>query len=451
VGTVVVRMRPLVAATVAFLVLAACTQPGPADRTRRTPGSTSPSSPPSGSVDSPPGSPSPTATGSNPDDVRIVAPGGGSLLLRGGYPHVASPCVDPEPRRLLARYPGTLLVRRSDDGTLRLVVTLPFQEYLQGIAEVPPSWPREALQAQAIAARSYALATTGWSGQAGETLETPICATTSCQVYRGIPVPFEPDVRRWYRAVRQTAGLVLLFEGRPATTVYFSTSNGQTYGNEDVFGSSPLPYLRPVVENDDGASPTSTWRVRLPFDDVATFLAAAGEWPRSRPVTDVQFRDGRFVVSSHARTRSIESSTFRDAINAWAPCLEPATYPPPSRFGSPLPTTIPSRWLSASSERGALIVSGRGWGHGAGMVQWGAYGKARRGLSAADILAFYYGGLRPEPYSEPGRIHVQVASGLTELRITPSEPGATVDGAELGSERVVVTGGDILLVQVEPR
>ena len=444
-------MRPLVAATVAILVLAACAQPGPAGRTRRTPGSTSSESLPSSSVDSP-GSPSPNARAPvDPDSVRIVAPGSGSLLLRGGYPHVASPCVDPEPRRLLARYPGTLLVRRSDDGTLRLVVTLPFQEYLQGIAEVPPSWPREALQAQAIAARSYALATTGWSGQEGETLETPICATTACQVYRGIPVPFDPNVRRWYRAVRQTSGLVLLFEGRPATTVYFSTSNGQTYGNEDVFGSSPLPYLRPVVENDDGASPMSTWRVRLPFDDVAAFLAAAGEWPRSRPVTGVRFSDGTFVVSSRARTRSIESSTFRDAINAWAPCLEPANYPPPSRFGSPLPTTIPSRWLSASSERGALIVSGRGWGHGAGMVQWGAYGKARRGLSAADILAFYYGGLRPEPHPQPGRIHVQVAEGITDLRIIPSDAGAAVDGREVGLARISVTGGESLQVEVEPR
>jgi SpoIID/LytB domain protein len=449
-------MRQLVAATVAALALAACTQPAAEDRATRTPGSTASTTPPtpSASVGSPTDSPSPSPTTIVPvdrDAVRIVAPGAGSLLIRGSYPRFPSPCVDHEPRRLLARFPGTLAVHRSDDGTLRLVLTLPFEEYLQGIAEVPPSWPREALEAQAIAARSYALATTGWTGEEGETLDTPICATTACQVYRGIPVPFEPKVRRWYRAVRETSGQVLLFEGRPATTVYFSTSNGQTYGNDVVFGSSPLPYLRPVVEDDDGASPTSTWRVRLPFDDVATFLAAAGEWRRSRPITDVRFDDGAFVVSSERRTRSIESSTFRDAINVWAPCLEPASYPPSSRFGSPLPTTIPSRWLSASSSGGALIVSGRGWGHGAGMVQWGAYGKAREGMSAEEILAFYYGGLRPEPYPEPGLIHVEVAEGLTDLRITPSEPGTTVDGRELGSERIHITGGDAVLVEVRPR
>ena len=96
-------------------------------------------------------------------------------------------------------------------------------------------------------------------------LDQPICATTSCQVYRGIPVPRDPTHGRWVRAVRRTDGEVLLHEGRPATTVYFSTSNGRTYANEDVFGSSPLPYLRPVAERDDGASPTSRWRVVLPF------------------------------------------------------------------------------------------------------------------------------------------------------------------------------------------
>ena len=109
--------------------------------------------------------------------------------MRGSYPRAPSRCVRPERPTLAARYPGTLSVERSGDGTLALTVTLPFERYLEGIAEVPPSWPRAALEAQAIAARSYALATTGWSGSQGETLATPICATTSCQVYRGIPVP----------------------------------------------------------------------------------------------------------------------------------------------------------------------------------------------------------------------------------------------------------------------
>jgi stage II sporulation protein D len=350
-------------------------------------------------------------------------------------------CARPDRPRLLARYPGTLEIERADDGTLALTVTLTFEAYLQGIAEVPPSWPREALKAQAIAARSYALATTGWDGDEGETLRTPICATAACQVYRGIPVPFESAVRRWYAAVRRTSGEVLLFDGRPAETVYFSTSNGQTYGNDEVFGSPPLPYLRPVDERDDGASSVSHWSVRLPFGDLRRFLAAAGEWPAGRPISRVVLDGSTVVVSGDGRSRSMDESTFRDAVNAWAPCLKPGRYPPGS-----LPVTVPSRWMTMSSGPNAVVATGRGWGHGAGMVQWGAYGKAQRGLSASDILAYYYGGLRPQPFPEPGLIHVQVASGLDSLRVTPSGPGARLDGEPLAPGALTIAGGGELSV-----
>jgi stage II sporulation protein D len=377
----------------------------------------------------------------SPESVRIRAPHRGSLLVRGRYPKTPSRCGRPERSSLLARYPGLLSVKRSDDGTLSLVVTLPFERYLQGIAEVPPSWPTEALEAQAIAARSYALATTGWSGSQGQTLKTPICATTSCQVYAGIPVPPEADIRRWYRAVRATSGQVLLYQGTPADTVFFSTSNGHTYGNDQVFGSAPLPYLRPVVESDDGASPVSRWLVRLPFPDLARFLHAAGDWPGGRTISSVQLDGTTIVVSGDGASRSMDLGTFRDDVNIWAPCLLPGRYPQAS-----LPVTIPSKWLTVSSDPDAAVVTGRGWGHGVGMVQWGAYGKALRGYSASDILAYYYGGLRPQTYPEPGLIHVRVASGLTLVRITPSAPGAKLDGIVLEPGPVSITGGEQLNV-----
>jgi stage II sporulation protein D len=425
-----------VVAVTLLLAGAACTStPAPgADRTTSEPTTAAPSPPTSA-----------TPTSETPTSTLIRSPNGGSLLVRGTYPRVASRCVRYHRPRLAARYPGTLSVKRSDDGTLSLTVTLPFEDYLKGIAEVPPSWPRAALEAQAIAARSYALATTGWVGAEGETLKTPICATTSCQVYRGIPVPFDPSVRRWFAAVRRTSGEVLLYGDRPADTVYFSTSNGRTYGNDEVFGSASLPYLRPVVERDDGASPVSHWRVRVPFDDVATFLHEAGEWPPQRTISSVGLEGSTVTVQGAGASRSMDLTTFRDAVNVWGPCLKPGRYPP-----SPLPVTLPSKWMTLSSSGDAAVAIGRGWGHGAGMVQWGAYGKALRGLSASDILAYYYGGLRPQTYPEPGLIHVRVVSGLTSIRVVPSEPGATLDGEELGSGRVTITGGDELTVTTLP-
>jgi stage II sporulation protein D len=386
---------------------------------------------------------SPTSPAPQPrDTVRIAPARGGSFLVVGSYPEVASRCRHVEQPRLKARYPGRLTVHRSADGTLSLSVTVTFDEYLEGIAEVPSSWPRAALEAQAVAARSYALATTGWSGEEGETLDEPICATTSCQVYRGIPVGRNGTVARWWGAVRRTDGQVLLVDGRPAETVYFSTSDGRTYGNDEVFGSSPLPYLRGVVERDDGASPTSHWQTTISFPELATFLAAGDLWPAGRRITEVHGDGARVTVRGSGRTRAIDGSAFREAVNVWAPCLRPDRYP-----SGALPTTIPSRWMTASSTRTAAVVTGRGWGHGAGMVQWGAYGKARRGWTADRILGFYYGGLHPEPFAEPGLIHVQIASGLTQLRVVTSRTGATIDGEDLARGRVVITGGSSLGVR----
>jgi stage II sporulation protein D len=419
------------------LLATACSSTAPQGPAASSP-SGRPSETRSGAAASSSLSPSPTAE-PTADNTRVEAPAGGTLLVHGTYPKVESRCVRYHRPRLAARYPGILFVRRAEDGTLSLTVRLLFEDYLKGIAEVPSSWPRAALEAQAIAARSYALATTGWDGAQGETLKTPICATTACQVYRGIPVPFDPTVRRWFGAVRRTTGQVLIYEGRPADTVYFSTSNGHTYGNEDVFGSAPLPYLRPVVERDDGASPVSHWRVLLPLGDVATFLHEAGAWPAHRPVGRVALKGSTVTVQGGGRRRSMDLTSFRDAVNTWGPCLEPGRYPP-----APLPVTLPSGWMTMTSGPDAAVAVGRGWGHGVGMVQWGAYGKARRGLSASQILGAYYGGLRPQPFPEPGLIHVRVATGLSSIRVVPSGTGATVEGRPLYTRRVTIAGGDEL-------
>jgi stage II sporulation protein D len=434
-----------------LVVTAGCSAATP-DRDATSPtGTTAPSGASPASA-----APSPTATPADGSDdletvrepIRLGPADGGSFVVRGRYPWVPGPCLAAERPSLEGRFHGTLRIERADDGTLSLGVVLPFERYLEGIAEVPPSWPRAALEAQAIAARSYALATTGWAGEEGQPLDQPICATTACQVYRGTPVPFDPDHERWVRAVRRTRGLMLLSGDRPATTVYFSTSNGRTYGNEDVFGSAPLPYLRPVAERDDGASPSSRWRVRVPFRDLTRFLRADGSWPRGRAIRVARPRGDAVVLRGGDASRSIEIDELRDALNEWAPCLRPARYPSANGRGT-LPLTIPSRWLTVSADRGALLFTGRGWGHGVGMVQWGAYGKARRGFSSSDILAYYYGGLRPRRAPEPGTIRVEVATGLTAMRIHPSGTGARIGGRPLRGRVVVVTGGDRLRIRVE--
>jgi stage II sporulation protein D len=426
---------------VVAIVVASCT--GRQDPAAE-PDQREPTSDPTAAATSPTPSvaPTPASQASGPfrltaDRVTIRPPRAGSFRVRGLYPWSPSRCVDAERPVLEGRYPGGLSVRAADDGTLIVTVTLSFQEYLQGIAEVPPTWPRAALEAQAIAARSYVLAHTGWEGDEGEALDTPICGTADCQVYGGIPEPRPPGLRRWYRAVEATRGQVLLVGGRPADTVYFSTSNGRTYGNDDVFGSSPLPYLRPVVERHDGASPLSRWRVVVPLRDLATVLGADGSWPGGTPIRSASVVGSTVRLSGGGASRTLDGDVVRDALNSWAPCLLPRRYP-----SGELPVTIPSGWFTLSSPRRALVVEGRGWGHGVGMVQWGAYGKARRGWSAPRILAFYYGGLKPRPYPEPGSMRVVVATGLRSMTVNPSGPGAAIGDRTLGIRKIQVQGGD---------
>jgi SpoIID/LytB domain protein len=431
------RLARVIVPIAAFTLATACTtsdRSGDGSQSGR-PATGTATSPASGSA-SVGASPSPTPELST---VRVIAPHRGSLLVHGSYPHVESSCKRFHQPRLEARYPGLLAVKEAADGTYSLTVTLPFERYLEGIAEMPPSWPMAALEAQAVAARTYALATTGWGGEQGATLQTPICATTSCQVYAGMPLGAVGDARRWYRAVRRTTGQVLLFEGRPADTVYFSTSNGHTYGNEDVFGSAPLPYLRPVVERDDTASPVSHWSVTISDRDLGAFLARSGDWPAGTPIIRVELSGSTVNVRGGGVSRAIALGDFRDAVNAGGPCLEPGRYPPAG-----LPTTIPSSWLSMSHDRGSVIVTGRGWGHGVGMVQWGAYGKARLGWAADRILGYYYGGLQPQPYPEPGLIHVRVASGLSRVKLIPSRAGAKVNRQVVGRGPIVVGDGTLV-------
>ena len=373
--------------------------------------------------------------------VSLRPPRGGSFRVRGLYPWSPSSCVRPDRDTLDGRYPGALTIRAVDDGTLTVSVTLRFQQYLEGIAEVPPTWPTAALQAQVIAARSYVLSRTGWTGEQGADLDTPICATSDCQVYGGIPQPRPPGLRRWYAAVRSTRGQVLLDGDRPADTLYFSTSNGRTYGNDEVFGSSPLSYLRPVTERDDGASPLSRWRVELPFGDLATVLRGADAWPGGTPITSANVEGSVVRLAGGGESRSFDAGSLRDTVNSWAPCLLPNRYP-----SGGLPTTIPSGWFGVSAGPRGLVVDGRGWGHGVGMVQWGAYGKARRGWAASQILAFYYGGLTPQRYPEPGTMQVVVATGLRSMTVDPSRSGGTIGDRTLGRGKLLIAGGDQVTV-----
>jgi stage II sporulation protein D len=375
--------------------------------------------------------------------VSFTALPGSSILVHGTYPTVRTVCVRHVQPILHARYTGTVEVGKESDGRLFIVEQLPLEDYLKGIAEVPRTWHLEALKAQVVAARSYAMTHIRYGDATGRELGYQLCATDACQVYVGLGVADGPFGQRWRDAVDATAGQVLLYQGRTADALYSSTSNGHTIGNDQVFGSAPLPYLRPVVERDDGASPESHWRVVMPLSDVGRFLHAAGAWPGGA-VTGVRRSGSNVVVSGGGTSKSIGVSDFRNDLNSWSGCLDPDTYPTAGgTHGEVLPQTVPSIWFRVATSGGSAVMTGRGWGHGVGLVQWGAEGKAARGLSYRQILAYYYGGLEPQRVTEPTFIRIGITTGLTS--VTVAGLGTVISSRpQAGAGPWLVTGGRAL-------
>ncbi len=133
---------------------------------------------------------------------------------------------------------------------------------------MPATWPAEALKAQAVVARSYALR----SRRPGERFD--VYADTRSQVYRGITGEVAPRPA----AVRATRALAVLFGAEVAQTFFHSTSGGRTAGNEEGFGGGvPLPYLRPVEDPYDTLSPYHTWTVTLDDREAQRKLASVRE------------------------------------------------------------------------------------------------------------------------------------------------------------------------------
>jgi SpoIID/LytB domain protein len=163
----------------------------------------------------------------------------------------------------------------AETGKTRAIMILPFEQYLYGLAEMPASWHHEALEAQAIAGRTYALEKIGRLGQARTVCNCAVYASTVDQVYAGT----DHEVSRWVTAVNETKGLVATYGGKPIQAYYSSSSGGFTENNENVFGGKALPYLRGVCDTGDyvgGENPNANWKVSYESTEVQSRLREAG-------------------------------------------------------------------------------------------------------------------------------------------------------------------------------
>jgi len=187
------------------------------------------------------------------------------------------------PLQLDRRYRGTIRVD-LDKGRLRAINVVGLEQYLYGVvpSEVPDDWPAEVLKAQAVAARSYAIATR----KTGAAFD--LFADVRSQVYRGV----DEEVDSTNDAVDETAGQVLSYRGRVATTYFHSTSGGRTASVPDVWpGSDPVPYLVSVEDPYDSISPHHVWGpLVIPRARMQKALKVPGRLADARTTTNASSR-----------------------------------------------------------------------------------------------------------------------------------------------------------------
>ena len=191
-----------------------------------------------------------TDTGRNRTRARLRAPvrvtGGASVCVRGTAVNGVRG----------GSYRGALRLHRDDGRSVLAVNELGLEAYLQGVvaAEMPSSWPAEALEAQAVVARSYALR----SRRPDRVFD--VYADVRSQMYRGLA----GEDAAAAAAVRATRALAVRYGVEIAQTFFHSTSGGRTAGYAEGFGGGlPVPYLQAVDDPYDDISPVHAWSVRL--------------------------------------------------------------------------------------------------------------------------------------------------------------------------------------------
>lgn len=251
----------------------------------------------------------------------------------------------------------TRLIRQGESLTAINYVDL--EQYLYSVvgAEAVSSWPIEALKAQAVAARSYALYKRNTEASSIYDVDT----TVGTQAYKGLDTEYTTT----HQAVDDTLGQIMTYDNKVILAAFHSSSGGYTENVEDVW-TSPLPYLRGVVDYDQ-ESPVFEWQRIVPVSQIQSLVAGVGRITGLQP--EQMTPHGRIVsmkVTGDRGSTSVSGADLRTALD------------------------LRSTLFRVSAEGDNLRVKGRGFGHGLGLSQWGAYYLAKKGVNYHRILAHYY-------------------------------------------------------------
>lgn len=322
-------------------------------------------------------------------------------------------------------YRGSYQVKPTSSKQIQLVNYLDMEDYLKGVVpnEMPASWNKEALKAQAIAARSYA------------SHDLLLYDSARSQVYKG----YSGENSLANTAIKETEGLVVRYNGKVVQTFFYSTSGGRTANAWDVWGSSKttFPYLA-SVEDKYEVSPYSNWSETF---TPATILQKFG-FPATAKLYDITTESTAangevtgVTVKTSAGDKTIKGnegvirglfpinkvSGYTTLYSSWFTLKATKTQPGvsvqtpdgvvelPEMKGqkvltptgeitlseSEVQVQTPSGITSATGGTGevtSITVNGKGFGHRIGMSQYGAKGYAEKGMLAADIMKHYFPG-----------------------------------------------------------
>ncbi len=253
------------------------------------------------------------------------------------------------PTRPAKQYRGSVEISLKD-GVLVLINIVGLEDYVRGVLpeEMPASYPMESLKAQAVAVRTYALANKGKHKSEGY----DICDTNMCQLYGGVSV----ENTTCSKAVEETAGTLLVFDGQPADVLYSTDCGGVTQDYSEFHPGKIVPYLRMVT--DPPSIQHSSWELVYSLKELENKLVKAGI-NQAQGLVDIRI----IKTSSSGRPLEVEITGLNEKIvisgikfrNALGSCT--------------LKSTL---YTLEKTTDGNVMIRGKGLGHGHGMCQIGA-------------------------------------------------------------------------------
>ncbi|NJM77619.1 MAG: SpoIID/LytB domain-containing protein [Acaryochloridaceae cyanobacterium RU_4_10] len=264
-------------------------------------------------------------------------------------------------------------------GGLTVINDLNLEDYLASVIgkEMYPTWPMEALKAQAVASRSYAL----YRKQYPKYKLFDVLSTTSSQVYAGL----DAEANSTQEAVKATSRQILTHQGKVIEAVFHSSSGGHTENSEDVW-MKPVSYLRGVPDFDQSA-PVYQWTLNLTADRLRKRITGIGDIISMSPVkASATGRIQTIKVQGSKGDRLMKGKEIRAALG-----LKSTLFAAQPQF-SPVAATPGTK-----TKPSGFLINGRGSGHGLGMSQWGAHGLASQGKTYREILAHYFKGITIQP------------------------------------------------------